>query len=236
VLTASATTGVTRITTSGAPSGTYTFEDSAGDSQITIGNGVVSQTIRISTLLDQTMVATGTTAVLNFDRLGIQVTVAGHQVATATGSYVDGDLDGATVVVSEATGGSFQVGADNVAEDRIEVSIGDMRASSSTLNLNTVSLSTQASAREAITRLDLAIAQVAQQRGDLGAIMNRLEHTINFTDNSIENNTNSEATLRDADMALEVTNFTRIQVLSQAATAMLTQANAQPQGALNLLQ
>ena len=66
--------------------------------------------------------------------------------------------------------------------------------------------------------------------------MNRLQHTIAFTENSIENNTNSEGTLRDADVAEEVTAFSRIQVLTQASTAMLAQANLNPQGALSLLQ
>jgi len=103
------------------------------------------------------------------------------------------------------------------------------------LNLNTVSLGTQASARSSIARIDQAIDNTSQARGDLGSIMNRLQHTINFTDNSIENNTNSESALRDTDMAAEVTLFTRSQILSQAATAMLAQANTTPQQALGLL-
>ncbi|MGB0605928.1 MAG: flagellin, partial [Candidatus Latescibacterota bacterium] len=128
------------------------------------------------------------------------------------------------------------VGADDVSQDRIELSIDDMRSSGSYLNLNTVSLGTIDSARESIAKLDQAIDRVAQTRGDLGSILNRLEHTINFTDNSIENNTNSESTLRDADMAVEVSRLTRVQILSQAANSMLAQANAAPQSALSLLQ
>jgi flagellin len=237
VLTEAAATGATAVKVSGVVEGTYTFADSAEDSMVTLGNGVVSQTISIGTLLDQHHgVATGTTSVMNFDRLGVQVTIAGHGVSNATGSYVDGDFDGMTVQVSSGTGGSFQVGAYDVAADRVEVNMGDMRASGSTLNLNTVSMSTLDSARAAITRIDLAANQVANQRGTLGATMNRLQHTISFTDNSIENSTSSEATLRDADMAAEVTRFTRSQILSQAATAMLSQAHLKPQGALSLLQ
>jgi flagellin len=236
-LTASATTGVTMLRVSGAPEGTYTLSDTAGDSKVTLGNGVVSQTITIGTLLDQNgAVTTGTTAVLNFDRLGVQLTLAGHGVADATGSYVDGDLDGMTIQVNGGTGGSFQVGANDVAADRIEVNMGDMRASGNTLNLNTISLGTQSGARAAITRIDLAIDKVSNQRGLLGATMNRLQHTISFTDNSIENNTNSEATLRDADIAAEVTQLTRAQILAQSGTAMLSQAHAKPQAALSLLQ
>ena len=121
-------------------------------------------------------------------------------------------------------------------QDRIDLSIEDMRSSGSYLNLNTVSLGTIDGARESIAKLDQAIDRVAQTRGDLGSILNRLEHTINFTDNSIENNTNSESTLRDADMAVEVSRLTRVQILSQAANSMLAQANATPQSALSLLQ
>ena len=133
-------------------------------------------------------------------------------------------------------GGSFQVGADNTLEDRLEVGIEDMRASGAFLNLNSLSMSTLLSSRQAITQIDAAIAKIAQTRGDLGVSMNRLQHTINFQGNSIENNTNSEAAIRDADIAEEVTNYTKIQVLTQTATAMLTQANASPQAALVLLQ
>ncbi len=233
-LTDVAQTGVKDISISGAPAGTYTMADNA-DGTISIGNGVVSQTINFNTVLDGNQVATGTTSVLNFDRLGINVTIAGSEVADVVGDYTAGDLDGKTIVVTEAAGGSFQVGADDVAEDRIEVNIADMRASGAFLNLNAVSLGTQASSRSSIARIDQAIDNTAQARGNLGSIMNRLQHTISFTDNSIENNTNSESALRDTDMAAEVARFTRSQVLSQAANAMLAQANTTPQQALGLL-
>ncbi|MBT3346350.1 MAG: flagellin [Gemmatimonadetes bacterium] len=230
-------TGVARVATSGTPTGTYTFIDAGGDGEITLGNGTVTQTIRMSTQLDTTLnVATGSTVVANFDRLGVQVTLAGQDASSnTTGSYVDGDLNGKTVVVVGGTGGSFQVGADDVTADRIEVGIQDMRASAAFLNLNTVSLSTLFSSRSAISQLDGAINKVAQVRGDLGAAMNRLQHTISFTENSIENNTNSESTIRDADIATEVTALSKIQVMTQAATSMLAQANLTPQGALQLI-
>ena len=234
-LTDVAQTGVKNISISGVPAGTYTMADNA-DGTISIGNGVVSQTINFNTVLDGNQMATGTTSVLNFDRLGINVTIAGSEVADVGGDYTAGDLDGKTIVVNETAGGSFQVGADDVAADRIEVNIADMRASGVLLNLNTVSLGTQASARSSIARIDQAIDNTSQARGDLGSIMNRLQHTINFTDNSIENNTNSEATLRDADVAVEVTDFTRSQILTQAANSMLAQAHLKPQAALSLLQ
>jgi len=236
-LTASATSGVTDIKISGATTGTYSFVDGAGDSQITLGNGVVTQTIDIGQILDSNnAVATGTSVVANFDRLGIQVTLAGHNVANATGSYVDGDLDSQTIVVNAGTGGSFQVGPDDGINNRLEVSIADMRASGSLLNLNVTSVATMDTARTAITSIDQAVNTVANQRGDIGAWMNRLTFTTAYTENEIENIQNSEASISDADVASEVTSFTRAQILSQAATAMLAQANAVPQTALSLLQ
>lgn len=235
-LTNSNATGVTNLKISGASTGTYSFIDAGNDGDITLGNGVVTQTIRIATLLDGNDVATGTSTVANFDRLGIQVTLAGSGVSNATGSYTDGDLNAETIVVNSGTGGSFQVGPDDGVNNRIEVSIADMRASGTLLNLNTTSVATMTSSRASITTIDEAISKVSGQRGDLGAFQNRLAFTISFTENEIENIQNSESSISDADIAAEVTAFTRAQILSQAATSMLAQANVVPQTALSLLQ
>jgi flagellin len=235
-LTQSNTTGVTDIKISGAATGTYTFIDNGSDSEVTLGNGTVTQTIRIATILDGSDVATGTAVVANYDRLGIQVTLAGAEVDNATGSYSDGDLNGTEIVIENGTGGSFQVGPNDGFHNRIEVSIEDMRASGSVLNLNTTSVATMDTSRSSITQIDEAINKVSNQRGDLGAFMNRLAFTIAYTENSIENMQNSEASISDADIAEEVTRFTRSQILSQAATAMLAQSNVVPQTALSLLQ
>jgi flagellin len=235
-LTTSNATGVSGVTISGADSGTYTFADAGADGEITLGNGTTTQTIRVATQLDGASVATGTQVVANFDRLGIQVSLAGAQVAGATGTFTDGDLDGTTINVTSATGGSFQVGPTDSAFNRIEVNVGDMRATGDQLNLSSASVSTIGTSRSAITTIDLAITEVAMQRGNLGAFQNRLSFTIAYTENEIENIQASEASISDADVASEVTDFTRAQILSQAATAMLAQANVLPQNALALLQ
>ncbi len=237
VVTASNTSGVVDVAVSGASSGTYTFVDSGTDAEITLGNGVVSQTIDIGQILDTTYnVATGTSVVANFDRLGVQVTLAGDAVANATGSYVDGELDTQTLIVTDGTGGSFQVGPDDGINNRLEVNIGDMRASGPRLNLNTTSVGSLNASRASISQIDEAIDKVSGQRGDLGAVMNRLAFTISFTETSIENIQNSEASISDADIAYEVSRFTRAQVLSQASTAMFAQSNVVPQTLLSLLQ
>jgi len=227
---------VSNLTISGAAAGTYTFIDAAGDSEITLGNGVATQTISIGTILDGSAVATGSQVVANFDRLGVQVTLSGPNVSNATGSYEDGDLNAQTIVVEAVTGGSFQVGPTNDAFNRIEVNIADMRASGGLLNLSTVSIGTISDARMALNPIDQAVSTVARARGDLGAFQNRLAFTISYTENEIENVQASESSISDANIAEEVTGFTRAQILSQAATAMLAQANVLPQSALALLQ
>lgn len=235
-LTASDTSGVANLKISGATSGTYTFLDTAGDSTITLGNGVVTQTIDVGQILDSNLaVVTQTSVVANFDRLGIQVTLAGHQAAAATGSYMDGELNGQTIIINPGTGGSFQVGPDDGINNRIETTIPDMRASGTFINLNTTSVATINTSRSAISQIDQAITNVSNVRGDLGALMNRLSFTVSFTENEIENIQSSESSISDADVADEVANMTRSQILSQAATAMLAQANAVPQTALQLL-
>ncbi|MDA0747327.1 MAG: flagellin [bacterium] len=241
----SAATGVARVTLSGAAAGTYVFSDvGTDDNEITLGNGVVTQTIQLGPALDNDavggVVATGSSIVANFDRIGITLTLSGQRNANASGpatdGYRDGDLDARQILVSGGLSGSIQVGADAKASDRIEVTIGDMSASGASLNLSGQSLSTLESSRSAISVIDLAIDTVAGIRGDLGSQQNRLEHTIANNNISIENMQASESMIRDADVAEEVSMFTRNQILVQSGTALLAQANAVPQSALTLLQ
>jgi flagellin len=234
-VTASDETGVSGVSISGADSGTFTFIDGAGDSELTLGNGAVTQTLSIGTLLDGSLVATGTQVVANFDRLGIQVTLAGADVSGATGQFIDGDLEGRTLVIEEGTGGSFQIGPDDAAFNRVEVSIPDLRASGDALNVDVSSVASLSEARSAITAIDQATTRVAQERGNLGAAQNRLTFNLSATENRIEQVQASESAISDADFAEEVSRYTRAQVLSDSATALLAQANLQPQRVLELL-
>lgn len=97
-------------------------------------------------------------------------------------------------------------------------------------------ITTQADAEAAITTIDTAISAVSVQRSKLGAVQNRLEHTINNLGASSENLTAAESRIRDTDMAAEMMAFTKNNILTQAAQSMLAQANQQPQGVLQLLQ
>jgi flagellin len=242
-ITSSNTSGVRGVAITGAAAGTYTFVDAASnDNQITLGNGIETQTFDIGAALDNDgsgVVATGSSIVANFDRLGIQLTLSGQRpgddVFPATDGYRDGDLNGLNLVINSGTGGTFQIGPDDGAVHRYEVTIRDMAASGKTLNLGSTGISTLSSAQTAITSVDYAITQVAQQRGDLGAIQNRLAFTIRANETAVENVTASESTISDADIAAEVSAFTRSQILVQSGTALLAQANVLPQNALSLL-
>ena len=240
---ASTTTGVTNQAISGAANGTYTFIDTGGDREITLGNGVATQTIDLGAALDTDagggLVATGSSIIANFDRLGVQLTLSGQLPAEginpATDGYRDGDLDGTVLQIDSGTGGQFQVGPRDGAVHRIEISIDDMRASGVKLNLGSTTVADAPTAQSSITSIDLAIQTVAQQRGDLGAFQNRLAFNIRSNENAIENITASESSIRDADIANEVSAFTRAQILVQSGTALLAQANVLPQNALSLL-
>ena len=111
-----------------------------------------------------------------------------------------------------------------------------MRASGPELNLTATSIGTLLDARSSLPMLDLAIDRIARERGNIGAIQNRMAFTMSSTQNAIQNIQASESSIRDADVAEEVSEFTRAQILTQAATAVLVQANAIPQTALSLLQ
>jgi flagellin len=194
---ASPTTGVVGIQVSGASAGTYRFIDTGNDREITLGNGVATQTIDLGPALDfdgagnPGVVATGSSIIANFDRLGVQLTLAGSRGAEgsnpATDGYRDGDLDALDLVIDTGIGGQFQVGPRDGAVHRIEISISDMRASGIVLNLGSTTVADQSTAQGTITSVDLAITNVAQQRGDLGAFQNRLAFNIRANENAIEN-------------------------------------------------
>lgn len=101
--------------------------------------------------------------------------------------------------------------------------------------INKINISTQTGADGAITTIDEAIEKVSKQRSELGAYQNRLEHTIKNLDNAAENLQAAESRIRDVDMAKEMMELTRQNILQQAATAMLAQANMAPQTVLQLL-
>ena len=127
---------------------------------------------------------------------------------------------------------TFQIGANTNQTVNIDIP----QLSTVKLGIDGISVQDQKSANDAIFKLDQAINQVSTIRSKLGATQNRLEHTINNLQVTSENLTSAESRIRDADMALEMTQFTKNNILTQSAQAMLSQANQLPQGILQLLQ
>ena len=129
------------------------------------------------------------------------------------------------------TGKSLQVGAEN--GQYIGISIAAMSATG--IGVDSLSVSSAADASSAIATIKTALASVSQQRSDLGAIQNRLEHTIANLDNVVENTTAAESQIRDTDMATEMVKYSNNNILAQAGQSMLAQANQSNQGVLSLL-
>ena len=131
---------------------------------------------------------------------------------------------------------SFQVGADTTAENKIEVSLESMSAKGIGVNGLQVNGTDSTNADAAVKTIATAIQKVSTQRSALGAVQNRLEHTINNLDNVVENTTSAESQIRDTDMATEMVKYSNNNILSQAGQAMLAQSNQANQGVLSLLQ
>ncbi|RRD91431.1 flagellin [Clostridiales bacterium COT073_COT-073] len=134
---------------------------------------------------------------------------------------------------------TFQVGANKAGAakaEEITIKISSIKvASLFELDDNVISLQTAEGAKNLMSSVEGAIIKLATSRADLGAVQNRLEHTIKNLDNAVENLTASESRIRHTDMAKEMMEFTRTNILNQAAQAMLAQANQLPQGVLQLL-
>ena len=141
---------------------------------------------------------------------------------------------GSDKLTGTGKGLTFQIGANGVEDQRVTLSVGDM--SSTSIGVGGADVSTQDAAKKAIDMVDAAVKTVSMQRAGLGALQNRLEYTVNNLTTTNENLTAAESQIRDTDMATEMINYTKNNILQQASQAMLAQANQQPQAILQLLQ
>ncbi len=213
-----AANGISNIKITGAAAGDYSIEVSTTDSTITLSDGTDSQTINYGSEPSDFE-----TKDVTFGSLGITVTINSQiaDISTDNGFTVD------------ATGQiSLMIGANE--GENMTISIGDMRAGAFA-GLTSISVSDATAAEAAVTVINDAISKVSTERSKLGAYQNRLEHTINNLDTSAENLQSAESRIRDVDMAKEMMEFTKQNILTQAATAMLAQANMAPQTVLKLL-
>jgi flagellin len=189
--------------------------------QTTIGGATVNKTITTASVGAANSITTvqGLADKLNAD--------------TAFAADLSASVDSNNKLVVTAKSGGSVVGG-NTAGTNATAGTGTSvsAAAASTTGLDFSSTTT---AQASIGRIDTQISATSTARAKLGALQNRFEHTINNLNVSVENLTASESRIRDTDMAQEMTNFTRTQILTQAGTAMLAQANQAPQGILKLL-
>ena len=208
-------TGISALSvTTSAATGTYTVDDTAGSITVTHSGGS-----------DQTESGSAGN-VVNFDQLGIKITLDAN--------YTAGALDDLGISVTSTGASTFQVGSADSANDRISITLDNVTSGSSGLNVADISLLNAADAQTALTTIDSAIDSLSTAKGNIGAYMNRLAYATANLATTIENVQAAESVIRDLDMAEEMTQFTKNQILLQAGTAMLAQANMAPQQVLAL--
>ena len=200
-------------------SGTYTLTDSAGTITLTVGTGADEKTQTLTGVEDGAQT-------LRFDDLGVKITLDTN--------YAQGELSNDTFSIS-GTQAQFQVGAENELYNKVGIAMGDMQMSALKDGAElTINLSTTTAAQTALTDIETAISYVAGKRGNIGAAQNRLSYAAANLATNIENAQAAESIIRDVDMAAEMTDFTKNQIMMQAGTAMLAQANMAPQQVLAL--
>ncbi|MFC4684135.1 flagellin [Exiguobacterium sp. s149] len=208
-----------------AKQSTYTITETATTITLAVTATVADSGAKVgdSQVISKTGLVAGGT--LDFDSLGVSI-----KTDTA---YVPGNtaFTGLTIQTGNADGATFQIGANE--NQSLAITIGDMSATG--LSLTALDVTTHAGAKSAVTTIQSAIDKVSNQRSNLGAVQNRLEHTINNLGTTSENLTAAESRIRDVDMAKEMMNFTKNNILNQAAQAMMAQSNSQPQAVLQLL-
>ena len=163
--------------------------------------------------------------------IGAEITALSAEVGR-----IGSDTTFSGAAVFSATALNFQVGSEGSGGNQITATVGTLvNTNLNGADLTGIDVTTAANARTAIETIDTAIDHVSTTRGTLGAVQNRFESTINNLQVTTENLAASESRIRDTDMAAEMVEFTKSQILQQAGTAMLGQANAIPQSVLRLL-
>ncbi|WP_156291947.1 flagellin N-terminal helical domain-containing protein [Oceanobacillus salinisoli] len=216
---------------------TYNLVDESGSTVATSSTG---QTFTLSTTddtLDFGAALTSGTVTISDGGTTAEASVSADNQGLQAGEYTydssQGLLDSkGNVVATTSDGGKTFTNSDgeNVLESNTALTAGTK------VDIGGVDISSQSTADAAITTINDALESVSEQRSQLGAVQNRLNHTINNLGTSAENLTAAESRVRDVDMAKEMMEFTKNNILTQAAQSMLAQANQQPQGVLQLLQ
>jgi flagellin len=201
---------------------------SAADITITAYSDQAGTTaVAAQTVYDVAIPDTGSTSTVEFSALGVTLGI-NENISEA----VDGDTTDSLIVASNAGSSTFQLGAEADGYNQIDISLGNLTASS--LGIASISFTTVGDAQTAMGLIDTAISNLNTVRGDIGAAANQLMYHAANLASTIENMQAAESVIRDVDMAAEMTDFTKNQILMQAGTAMLAQANMVPQMVLSL--
>ncbi len=224
-------TNATVVLNNAKASTTYTLATTAGASG-TIASATLtdqsgnSQTVQFisSTALTAGVGGVPGAQTLNFSALGVTISSTFIDSTTATGG---------TIVSTATAAATFQIGTDASANSQIGIALGNVTAAG--LGISTTAMTTSSAALSALTTINTAIDTLNTTIGTIGAAQNRLEFAQTNLTSIIQNVTAAESVIRDADMAYEMTVFTKTQILQQAGTAMLAQANQLPQSILTLL-
>ncbi len=158
----------------------------------------------------------------------------GDEVALTATVAKDGSLTLSKNGIANPLEFNLHVGSESASNNKISVTIESMSAAG--LGIDELKVDTESNATTSIDTIEAAIKKVSSQRSNLGAIQNRLEHTIDNLDNVVENTTSAESRIRDTDMADEMVKYSKNNILTQAGQSMLAQANQSTQGVLSLLQ
>ena len=183
----------------------------------------------------------GTTVTDIYNKMKDELATA-SSIGTDTAATVTNNNDGTftitkgSVSVAESLSFNLHVGADADLTNKINVNIETMNSAYLGIKNLNVTDKTGTAATYAVDAIADAVAKVSSQRSALGAVQNRLEHTIDNLDNVVENTTSAESRIRDTDMAEEMVNYSKNNILAQAGQSMLAQANQSTQGVLSLLQ
>ncbi|BAQ14358.1 putative flagellin [Clostridium botulinum] len=207
-----------------------------GISLIQTAEGALNETHSILQRMRELSVQAANDTNVTVDRAAIQAELTSltseiDRIASTTQFNEKKLLDGSL----GTTGAKLQIGANNEADLTLEIKIGGMSSGALSITATNVSVADNAASKTSIDRINSAIKSVSTERSKLAAFQNRLEHTISNLDNASENLQAVESRVRDVDMAKEMMNFSKNNILQQAAQAMLAQANQAPQGVLQLL-
>ncbi|MDA3128605.1 flagellin N-terminal helical domain-containing protein [Aliibacillus thermotolerans] len=203
-----------------------------GDATVTLSGTVTFKLTLDGEELDEVNDITEGTFSVNGDNVMVQTVVQGLEIQL--NNEVQAGETSTFQIANDAL--AFQIGPNSEQQVLVDIPIMNAKELGLKDGEEYISVMTHEDADAAIAAFDAAINKVSDARAQLGAVQNRLEHTINNLQVTHENLTAAESRIRDADMALEMTEFTRNNIINQSATAMLAQANQLPQGVLQLLQ